>query len=62
MADQRDDRQDTKRAPSSPVLPGQGNPAAPPAAALIAPEDPSPTEQAQINQDAALDSGEENVV
>ncbi len=62
MADDRDDRPDPKRAASSPVPPGQGNPAASPAAAPIAPEDLSPAEQAQINQDEALASGEENVV
>jgi hypothetical protein len=62
MADDRDDRQDPERPTSAPVPPGQGNPAASPAAAPIAPEDRSPAEQAQINQDEAIASGEENVV
>ena len=57
-----DDRQNPARPTPSPVPPGQMNQDPPPAAAPITSKDPSPAEQAQINQDAALASGEENVV
>ena len=57
-----DDRQDQARATAALGRPGLGNQAAPASEAPIAPEDPSPAEQAQVNQDAAIASGEENVV
>jgi hypothetical protein len=57
-----DDRHANAPTPSSPVPPGQVNQEASPSPSPIAPEDPSPAEQAQINQDEAIASGEENVV
>jgi len=62
MADEGDDRQHTAHATSSPGPPGPGNQGAPASEAPIAAKDLSPAEQAQINQDAAIASGEENVV
>jgi hypothetical protein len=58
----RDDRQEPERGTSTPVPRGPANQDAPTSAAPISPEDPSPAEQAQIIQDEALASGEENVV
>jgi hypothetical protein len=59
-----DEDQDHARVTSSPRSPGHGNQTAPASAAPITAKDPSPTpaEQALINQDEAIASGEENVV